>query len=120
MAEQERERSEEALRLEAERERELQEEREFDEAVKRMNARVHRHMGMTAAVLGLVAAGVALWLLSSRMGISPWEALGGAMPLFVICLVILGLGVVFSLGTSRIAYGIEKLVERTKKKKAGE
>lgn len=101
-------------------ERELQEEREFDEAVKRLNAKVHRHMGMTAAVLGLVAAGVALYLLSSRMGISPWWALADAMPAFLVVLAILGLGVVFSLGTSRLAWGIELLVKRIKQKKAGE
>lgn len=101
-------------------ERELQEEREFDEAVKRLNAKVHRHMGMTAAVLGLVAAGVALYLLSSRLGISPWAALADAMPGFFVILVILGLGVLFSLGTSRIAWGVERLVKRIKKRKAGE
>jgi hypothetical protein len=114
--------NEEQERLSAEERRlqEEQEERAFDEAVKELNARVHRHMGMTAAVLGLIATGVALWRLSAVMGVSPLEALGGAMPLFTICLVILGLGVVFSLGTSRVAWGIEKLVEWARKKQAGE
>ncbi len=114
------EESREPLSAEERRLREEQEEREFDEAVKKLNARVHKHMGMTAAVLGLIAAGVALWRLSSVMGVSPLEALGGAMPLFFIVLVILGIGVLFSLGTSRVAYAIEKLVKRMQKKKAGE
>lgn len=100
--------------------KEEQEEREFDETVRQLNAKVHRHMGMTAAVLGLVAAGVGLWLLSSRLGISPWAALKDAMPAFFVVLVILGLGVVFSLGTSRLAWGIERLVKRIRKKKASE
>ncbi|MFZ5823950.1 MAG: hypothetical protein ACOY94_06435 [Bacillota bacterium] len=103
----------------AEEERRLQEEqeeREFNERVRELNNRVHRHMGMTAAVLGIIAAIVGFWLLSSRLGISPWTALKEAGPLFLIVLVILGLGVVFSLGTSRLAYGIELLVKRYKKK----
>lgn len=95
---------------------EEQEEREFDERVRELNARVHRHMGMTAAILSIIAAIVGFWLLSSRVGISPWTALREAGPLFLIVLVILGLGVVFSLGTSRLAYGIELLIKRYKKK----
>lgn len=95
---------------------EEQEEREFDERVRALNTRVHKHMGMTAAILGIIAAIIGFWLLSSRMGISPWTALKEAGPLFLVVLVILGLGVLFSLGTSRIAYGIELLVKRYKKK----
>ncbi|MFZ5813887.1 MAG: hypothetical protein ACOY93_01110 [Bacillota bacterium] len=115
MTEENRQPADEERRLKEERE-----EREFDEAVRQLNYKVHRHMGMTAAVLGLIAAGVAFWRLSSVMGISPWEALSGAMPLFGLILVILLLGVIFSLGTSRLAWGIEKLIERAKKRKAGE
>lgn|GEM_PF-3343554 len=109
----------EPISAEEHRRREEQEEREFDEAVKRMNARVHKHMGMTAAVLGLIAAGVALWRLSAVLGVSPLEALGGAMPLFLLCLIILAIGALFSFGTSRVAFAVERLVKRLQKK-AGE
>lgn len=89
---------------------------ELTEAEKAFRAKVHRHMGMTAAILGLIAAGVGFWSIGRVFGFSPWAALAEAMPLFLICLAILGLGVVFSLGTSRVALGIERLVTRKNRK----
>lgn len=110
----------EQTQLETDQAQQLQEQRRLeDEADRKLRARVHRHMGMSAAVLGVIAAIVGLWWISKVFGVSPWTAVKEAIPLFLIVLVILGLGVVFSLGTSRLAYGIELLVKRYKKKKAG-
>lgn len=96
--------------------------REMDEAQRKLHAKVHRQLGTLAAVLGIVAAIVGFWFIGRLFGVSPWQALREAMPLFVIVLIILGLGVLFSMGTSRIAYGIERLVKKNKKQqaKAGE
>jgi hypothetical protein len=72
------------------------------EAERKLKSRVHRHMGTTAAVLGIVATVVALARMRSMFGISPWEALGigaGAMPWVLLILVAI---VVLSMGTSRL------------------
>ncbi|HEY3365188.1 MAG TPA: hypothetical protein VGK74_09065 [Symbiobacteriaceae bacterium] len=89
-------------------------------AKKSLEARVHRNMGMAALVLGLVAAGVALARMRTMFGVSPWAALGMSSSGMFWVLLILGAGVVFSLGTSRIGRGMEWLAGRGKRKKAGE
>lgn len=82
------------------------------EAERALKAKVHRHLGMTAAVLGILAAGLGLRWISVNFNISPWAALGEAMPLLLIVLVILGIGILGSLGISRLALGIERLAKR--------
>lgn len=92
--------------------RELAEERE-------LHARAHKHMGMAAAILGLVAVFVALARMRAIFGVSPWEALrlgASAMPWV---LLILGLGVLFSLGASRMMLGLEWLVKRITGRQVG-
>lgn len=75
----------------------------MSEKERELRNRFHMQMGITAAVLGLAAAGVGLWWISSSFGVSPWAALAEAMPLFGIVLLILGAGALFSLATVRLA-----------------
>jgi hypothetical protein len=87
----------------------LKEEQLELEAERKLKSRVHRHMGMTAAVLGIVATFVALARMRSMFGISPWEALGigaGAMPWVVAILVAI---VLLSMGTSRLLLAVNRI-----------
>ncbi len=97
---------------------------ELEAAERELRARVHRHMGWLATVLVLIAIVVALWRLNTWIqelgwGYSLWEAMGIGATTVPWVLLILGLGVVFSLGTSRLMLGIEKLAELVRRKKAG-
>lgn len=86
------------------------EEDDRTQAEREVSSRVHRHMGMTATVLVLLAVVVALARMRTMFGISPWEALGIGSSALPWILLIIGLGVFFSLGTTRIMFGIERLV----------
>lgn len=85
---------------------------ELEEQERKLRAKLHRYMGTLAAVLGVVAAIVALARMETMFGVSPWEALGIGSTGMPWVILILGLGVLFSMGTSRIAIGIEWLVKR--------
>lgn len=89
------------------------------EAERELRVRVHRHMGMTAAVLALVAVVVALSRMKVMFGVSAWEALGIGSTTLPWLLLILGAGVAFSLGTTRLMLGIEWITKRIARKKAG-
>lgn len=95
------------------------EELEELEAERELKARVHRHMGMTAAVLAIGAVIVALARMKTMFGISAWEALGIGSTTLPWLLLILGAGVVFSMGTTRLMTGIEWVVRKVTGKKAG-
>lgn len=94
------------------------------EAERRMRAQVHRWMGMSAALLTVVAVGVAIYRLNvtlaqagADVGISMGESMGimfGALPWV---LLIIALGVAFSMGTTRIMLGLEKLWNLVRGKK---
>lgn len=86
------------------------EEDDRTEAEREVSARVHRHMGMTATILVLLAVVVALARMRTMFGISPWEALGIGSSALPWILGIIGLGVFFSLGTTRIMMGIDWVV----------
>jgi hypothetical protein len=93
---------------------ELQEERE-------LRARVHRHLGMLATILVFVAIGVALYRIPAMFGplfgekgISPWEALGIGATAIPWVLGIFALGVIFSLGTTRLMTGLAWIVNRVR------
>jgi len=93
-----------------------------------LRAKVHRWLGVLATVLVLVAVGVAIGTLdrslkASGLGYSLWESLGFGFSALPWVLLILGLGVVFSLGTTRTLQLLERGVHAIKrsftKKKAG-
>ena len=90
------------------------------EAERQLRAKVHKHMGMTAAILGVAAAGVGFWWISRVFGVSPLAALGEALPLFTIVLAILGAGVLLSLAVSRLAWWVERASKRNRKHEVGE
>lgn len=86
------------------------------EAERRMRALVHRWMGMSAALLTFVAVGVAIYRLNVTLAQSGAEvgiSLGESMRIMVLALpwvlLLIGLGVVLSMGTSRIMVGLEKV-----------
>lgn len=89
------------------------------EAERELKARVHRHMGMTAAILAIVAVIVALSRMQAMFGISAWEALGIGSTTLPWLLLILGAGVAFSMGTTRLMTGLEWVVRKLTGKKAG-
>lgn len=94
------------------------------EAERKLRASVHRWMGTIASLLVLAAIGVAFYRITALNGenmveVGAWQALKASGPLFAIVLVILGLGVLFSMGTTRVMLGLEKLVNRIKGTKAG-
>lgn len=93
---------------------------ELSEAERQLRAKVHRQMGMSAAILGGIAVLVGFWWISRVFGVSPLTALRETMPLFTIVLVILGAGVLFSLAASRLALWIERLNNRYRKQEVGE
>lgn len=82
------------------------------ERQRQLNARVHKHMGMTAAILGLGAAAVALVRLPAAFGISAWEGLRIGATGLPWVLLVLGLGVLFSLGASRLMMLLTRWFER--------
>lgn len=94
------------------------------EAERAMRAKVHRWLGMLATLLVVVAVGVAIWRLDasleeSGLGLGLGESLVDSLRwgLPWVAGVIL-VGVLFSLGTTRIMLGLEKLwglVRGTKK-----
>lgn len=85
-----------------------------------VQARVHRQMGITAAVMGVIAAGVGFWWIGRVFGVGPLEALRAALPLFLIVLVILALGALLSLGAARAAWLTERLVTKHRKQRIDE
>ena len=98
------------------------------EEERRVRAQVHRWLGTLATVLVVVAIGVAVWTLDrslkqSGLGISLWESLGMGFSALPWVLLIIGLGVVFSLGTTRTMLLLERVVQAVRKtlskKKAG-
>lgn len=88
------------------------------EAERALRARVHRHLGWVATLLVLVAIAVALGRMRTMFGVSPWEALGIGATTLPWIIGILVLGVVFSLGTSRMMLGLEKVLSWFKGKKS--
>ncbi len=95
------------------------EEQEELEAERVLKARVHRHMGMTAAVLAVGAVIVALARMKTMFGISAWEALGIGSSTLPWLLGILVAAVVLSMGTTRLMTGVERVVRKLTGKKAG-
>ncbi|HWI53040.1 MAG TPA: hypothetical protein VNT01_12950 [Symbiobacteriaceae bacterium] len=86
------------------------------EAERRMRAQVHRWMGMSAALLTIVAVGVAIYRLNvslaqngAELGISMGESMKDMFAALPWVLLIIAVGVVFSMGTSRIMVGLERL-----------
>jgi hypothetical protein len=97
------------------------EERAREEAIIRaINNKVHRHMGMSAAILGLIAMIVALIRIPAMFGVSVGETFGILGMWVPLLLVIVGLGVLFSLGTTRLMLSGEWLLRKLTGKKAGE
>lgn len=95
------------------------------EAERELRAKVHRWLGTLAAVLVVVAIGVALTRMRATTshlvpeGYSPWEALGiGATTIPWVLLIVL-LGVIFSMGTTRLMMLLHWIVDKVKGKKAG-
>lgn len=89
------------------------EEQELEEE-RALRARMHRWLGMLAALLVVVAIAVAVWRLNatlqqSGLGISLWDSLGIGMSTLPWVVLIIVLGIVFSLGTTRIMLGLERL-----------
>lgn len=82
------------------------------EMQREVQARVHRQMGMTAAVMGIIAAGVGFWWIGRVFGVGPLEALKATLPLFLIVLLILALGALLSLGAARAAWLTERFFAR--------
>lgn len=91
------------------------------EEERQLRAWMHRMFGVAATVLVLVAIGVAIWrmdaMFGQTFGISTGEALGIGATTIPWVLLILGLGVLFSMGTTRIAMGIEWVFKRIAGKK---
>ncbi|HWI66506.1 MAG TPA: hypothetical protein VNT75_32150 [Symbiobacteriaceae bacterium] len=93
------------------------------EEERRLKASVHRWLGVLATVLVVVAIGVALYQLSGAQTV--WGMTFGEMMRITLggwtwVAALLVVGLVFSLGTTRIMLGLEKLVNLIRgKKKAG-
>lgn len=100
-------------------ERQLSELEEELRAEKELNARMHRWFGTSAAVLGLVAIIVALSRMRAMFGISPLEALGIGSTTLPWLLLIVAIGVAFSMGTTRLLAGAEWIIKKLTGKKAG-
>lgn len=83
------------------------------EAERELRARVHKRMGITAAVLGIIAAGVGFWWINRAFGVKPWEALVSALPLFGLVVALLALAALVSLGAARLAYFAERRAHRS-------
>lgn len=89
------------------------------EAERELSARMHKYFGWLSTVLVLVAVVVALSRMRAMFGVSPWEALGIGSTGLPWVLLILGLGVVFSMGTTRLMLFLEWVVKRIKGNRAG-
>ncbi len=96
-----------------------QSEQEQIERDRQLNARAHRVLGTTATILVVLAILVALARMRTMFQVSPWEALGLGASGMPWVLAIIGLGVVFSLGTTRIMGVVAWVVNRVRGKKAG-
>jgi len=94
------------------------------EAERATRAMVHRLMGMGAALLTVVAVIIAYWRLAATLGGSGLEmsfgqAVGiGLSALPWVILVIL-VGVLFSLGTTRVMLGLEWVWKKIRGKRHG-
>ena len=77
---------------------------------KELNARVHKHMGMSAAILGLVATVVALIRIPKMFGVSVGETFGILGMWIPLVFVILAVGALASLGTTRLLIGVDWVV----------
>lgn len=92
------------------------------EEERKMRAKVHRWMGMSAALLTLVAIAVAVWRLNvsleqSGLGISLGDSMRDMLGASFWVLVVVAVGVGFSLGTTRLMLGLEKLVRLVRGKR---
>lgn len=83
-----------------------------EEVERALKARLHRQMGMTAAVMGVIAAGVGFWWIGRVFGVTPYRALADALPLFSLVLVLLGLVALPSFAAIRLVQYIERRAER--------
>lgn len=99
--------------------------REEQEEERRQRAAVHRWMGISALVLTLVAVVVAIWRLNvslaesgAELGISLGDSMRDMFAALPWVLLVVAVGVVFSLGTTRIMQGAEKLVRLIRGKKS--
>lgn len=97
-----------------------QSEQELNERQRKLNARAHRQLGMTATLLVVLAVVVALARMRTMFAVSPWEALGLGASGMPWILAILALGVVFSLGTSRIMGAVAWVIARVRGKRDGQ
>jgi uncharacterized membrane protein YidH (DUF202 family) len=100
----------------AQRRAELMAELEWE---REMRAKVHRHLGWVATLLVVVAIGVALSRMQAMFGVTAWEALKIGVPAFKWVLLIFGLGILFSMGTTRILMGIEWIIGKIVGRKRG-
>lgn len=96
------------------------------EEERQMRAKVHRWMGMAATLLTLVAVGVAIYRLNvtlsqnqAEVGITLGESMKIMFSALPWVLLVIALGVLFSMGTTRIMLGLEKVVGWMKGKKVG-
>lgn len=85
---------------------------------KELNARVHKHMGMSAAILGLIAMIVALVRIPAMFGISVGQTFGILGMWIPLLLGILAVGALASVGTTRLVRGVEWIVNLFRGKKA--
>lgn len=94
--------------------------REEQEEERRVKASVHRWMGVSATLLTVVAIIVAIYRLGAtqtEVGLPLGEMMKimfGALPWV---LAVIAVGVLFSMGTTRIMLGLEKLVNLIRGKK---
>jgi len=88
------------------------------ELERRVAARVHRQMGITAAAMGTVAAGVGFWWIGRVFGVGPLEALRAAWPLFLLVLLLLAFAMLVSFGAARAAWLTEQFAARRRRRDA--
>jgi FtsH-binding integral membrane protein len=89
------------------------------EEERRVRAQVHRWMGMAATILTVVAVGVAIYRLNAtqaEVGMPVGEAMRLMLSGLPWVLAIIALGVLFSLGTTRLMMGLERVVRWVRRK----
>ncbi|HYF91931.1 MAG TPA: hypothetical protein VD969_06770 [Symbiobacteriaceae bacterium] len=97
-----------------------------EEEERQHRAAVHRWLGVAALVLTVVAVVVAVWRLNvslaehgAELGITLGDSMRDMLGALVWVLVLVAIGVLLSLGTTRIMPGVEKLVRLVRGKKSG-